>query len=638
MFKITFYPEKRTCEVEKGVTVLSAAQSAGIYINSVCGGDGICGKCKVIILNGLVTTEPTTLLSRQEVQRGYVLACTATVNSDLDVEIPIESRGEESVLLGDKKEAIYSPVHEVVRLVEEEEKKKFKLTPISSKIFLKLPKPTLRDNTSDLQRIYREIRRNREVPIMQTGLTVIKQIAKILRESNWEVTVTLGKRNGTTEVVQIEPKDTTSSNYGIAVDVGTTTVVAHLLNLNTGETLGAKGTYNKQIAYGADVISRIIYATEKGGLEKLKEAIVVNINNLISSLITENKMKLSDVTCISVAGNTTMTHLLTGIDPSFIRQDPYVPTANFLPVIRASEVGIRINPRGLLTIVPGCASYVGGDITAGVLASGMAEKEEVSILIDMGTNGELVLGNKDWLCCCACSAGPAFEGSGIKFGMRARTGAIQEFDIDRNFNVKYSVIGGVKPHGICGSGLIDLIGELLRNKIIDRVGKINRDLKTDRMRIGENGAEFVLVLGEDAMDGEDIVITDADIENLVRAKAAVYAGTSVLIKHLNLTFDNIKNYYIGGAFGTHLDIEKSIFFGLLPDLDRKKFKFLGNSSITGSRQFLLSRETRDKANLIAQKMTNFELSVDPTFMDEYMGANFLPHTDLSRFPSFEISN
>lgn len=637
MFKITFYPEKKSIEVEKSTTILSAAQAVGIYINSVCGGDSICGKCKVIVLNGLVSTEPTTLLTRHEIQRGYVLACTASVNSDLDVDIPLESRQEETqILLGDKKEALYSPVHSIARLVEEEEKVKFELAAISSKMFLKLPKPTLKDNISDLQRIYREIRREKDIPIMQTGLAVVKQIAKILRESKWEVTVTLGERNGTTEVVQVEPGDTTKSDYGIAVDVGTTTVVAHLLNLNTGETLGAKGTYNKQITYGADVISRIIYATEKGGLEKLKEAVVGNINNLISSLVTENKIKLSDCLCISVAGNTTMVHLLTGIDPTYIRQEPYVPTANFLPVIRASEVGVKINPRGILAIVPGVASYVGGDITAGVLASGMAEKDEISIFIDMGTNGEIVLGNKDWLCCCACSAGPAFEGSGIKCGMRARIGAIQSFKIDRNFEVSYSVIGTVKPHGICGSGLIDLIGELLKNKIIDRTGKINKDLKTDRLRISENGTEFVLVQDSDTMDNEDIIITDTDIENLVCAKAAVYAGASVLIKHLNLTFNDIKNYYIGGAFGTHLDIEKSIFFGLLPDLPMEKFHFLGNSSVTGSRQFLLSEEARNKANLIAQKMTSFELSIDPSFMDEYIAAKFLPHTDLSKFPSYSV--
>ena len=329
-----------------------------------------------------------------------------------------------------------------------------------------------------------------------------------------------------------------------------------------------------------------------------------------------------------------MTHLLLKIDPQYIRKEPYVPTASFVPVIRASEVGIKINPRGLLSCVPAVASYVGGDMTAGVLAAGINKSSDLSVLIDMGTNGEIVLGNKDWTVCAACSSGPAFEGSGMKCGMRARLGAIQTVEISKDFDVQYAVIGNGKPHGICGSALIDILAEFLKVGVVERSGKIKRSLNTNRIRINEdNIAEFVLVFKEETDTNEDIVISETDIDNLIRAKGAIYSGTAILVRSMGLGFNDVKHFYISGAFGSHLNIEKAIFFGLLPDIPREKYKFIGNSSIAGARMCLLSMENYEEASEIAQKMTSFELSSVPQYMDEYMSALFLPHTDLSLFPT-----
>ncbi|MFH1824701.1 MAG: ASKHA domain-containing protein [Candidatus Firestonebacteria bacterium] len=632
-YKIKFYPDNVVVTACEGENLLELARKSNIEINSVCGGDGVCGKCKVIVKSGEVTSPSTLHLDRSEVQKGYVLACLITINDDLEIEVPLESKLDEGqILLG--KEKLYSKVSDFARTESLEKKTGFKLSPLTIKLSLDLPTPSIKDNKSDLERIYREIKKYYDFPIMQTGLSVIKQIGNLLREGNWKATVTLGMRNKTTEVIQIEKGDTSFNNFGISVDVGTTTVVAEIVNLSTGEILGVKGTYNKQISYGSDVISRIIYATEKKGLDDLRNAVVENINTLINSLVSESKIKLHHITGITCAGNTTMTHLLLGIDPGYIRKEPYIPTASFVPVIRASEVGIKINPRGLLATLPCVASYVGGDIAAGVLASGIAESKDLSILIDMGTNGEIVLGNKDWLCCSACSAGPAFEGSGITSGMRARNGAIETTSIDKRFEIEYSVIGNVKPHGICGSGLIDLLGELLKSGVIDRRGKINDNLSTNKVRHNGECKEFVLVWGKDTDMGDDIVITENDITNLIRAKAAIFAGTLIMLRKLNIPIDDVKHYYIAGAFGSHLNIEKAIFFGLLPDLPRNRFEFIGNSSLTGAREFLLSESARDKCESIAKKMTSFELSVEPGYMDEYVCALFLPHTDLELFPTY----
>jgi uncharacterized 2Fe-2S/4Fe-4S cluster protein (DUF4445 family) len=395
--------------------------------------------------------------------------------------------------------------------------------------------------------------------------------------------------------------------------------------------LGAKAVYNKQASYGSDVITRIIYAKKPDGLEKLHHAVIDSMNSIIHGLIADYKVDLNDVTAILCAGNPTMIHLLLRLDPSYIRREPYVPVANFVPVIRANDAGIKINPRGLLYCAPGISSYVGGDVTAGVLSTGLFKSEDLSILIDIGTNGEIVLGNKDFLVATSASAGPAFEGSGVSCGMRSSIGAIEKVKIGKgNYSVSFQTIGGVLPVGICGSGYIELISEMLDTGLLDKNGKINQ-LAGKRTRLTENGKEFVVVFKEDSGASSDIVIAEPDIDNIKRAKAAIYAAAYFLVKKLSLEFSQVQKIFIAGGFGTSLDVEKAVRIGLLPDADREKFQFVGNSSLSGARHMILSAQARVIADEIAGKMTYFELSKETEYMDEYMAALFFPHTDLTRF-------
>ena len=639
-FKVQFYPDNKSIEVDKGKTILSAAISAGVYINSSCGGDGVCGRCKVILKKGQVITQPTGRLSLDERRRGVYLACFASVQSDLEVEVPPESRLDFEKLKSEEVDlrlkGLYTESEEVESAKSILGEEIFLHSPLATKLYLELPRPNLEDKISDLERLYRGIRRIYDIPIMQAGLANIRRLGDLLRSADWKITVTLGKRNGTTEIVLVEPGDTSHKNFGFAFDIGTTTISGQLVDLNTKQVLGTKATYNKQASFGSDVITRIIYAQEENGLEKLHHAVIDGMNQMAQELIQEHQVDLNDVNCVLCAGNTTMVHLLLRVEPTYIRREPYVPTANFVPTVRAAEAGLKINPRGLLSCVPGVSSYVGGDTTAGILSCGLYKQEDLGILIDIGTNGEIVLGNKEFLVACAASAGPAFEGSGVTCGMRASRGAIQKIKIGlRDFQVSFNTIGDMKPRGICGSGYIDLLAEMLRAGIIDKSGKIKAK-NSKRIREGETGKEFVVAFKEESNSASDIIITEADIENLKRAKAAIYSATAILVKHMHLDFSSIKKIFIAGGFGTYVDINNAINIGLLADVERERFVFVGNSALAGARQVLLSYEATKIANEIAKKTTCFELSVDPAYMDEYMAALFFPHTDLAKFPSVKV--
>ncbi|MFH1006667.1 MAG: ASKHA domain-containing protein [Candidatus Latescibacterota bacterium] len=641
--KITFLPWGSEAVVPEGTDLLAAAMAADVRLYNSCGGEGVCGRCKVIVKEGPVKTELSGRLTEQERAAGYVLACRTTVHGDVAVEVPPESRMEREQILTEEAKVsrlagLFSRAEEVERMAEGDERTLFAYSPLVTKLFLKLPVPTLQDNVSDLERLYREIRRHREIPIMQTGLSNIKKLGRLLRDSKWEVTVTLGMRNGTTEVVLIEPGDTSERNFGIALDIGTTTVAANLVDLTTSETLGVKATHNRQASYGEDVITRIIHAEKGDGLERLHHAVVDTVNDLIAALLAEHGVSLNEVTAVTCAGNMTMVHLLLRVDPYFIRREPYVPTANFMPVIRAAEAGIKLNPRALLSCLPGISSYVGGDITAGVLASGLDAGEGLFMLIDIGTNGEIVLGNKEWLVCCAASAGPAFEGSGVHSGVRAMAGAIQKVQIDPGtYELTLSTIGEGKPIGICGSGYVDAVAALLQSGIIDRSGKIRTTLPKALadLRIKELDGElaFALATDQESATGHDVLITEVDIMHLIRSKGAIYTASKVLAERMGVTLADLDKFYIGGGFGNYLNIEKAIWIGLLPDLPLERFEFIGNSSLTGARMALLSHDARAKAREIAEKMTYIELSVEPSYMQEYVGSLFLPHTDIDLFPT-----
>ena len=635
--RVTFQPGDREAVVAEGTDLLTAAIAAGVQLHSDCGGDGVCSGCKVVVRGGEVASEFSERLTAVERQAGFVLACRTTVREDVQVEVPPESRMErEQILTEGEGEQILT---DATRAGEEKgleaaEPVFAARLPLVTKLFLELPPPTVTDNISDLERLYREIRRHRKIPLMQTGLANVRKLARLLRENDWKVTVTLGQRNETTEVVLIEPGDTSGRNYGIALDIGTTTVVASLVDMNNGTILDTRGTHNRQSSYGEDVITRIIYAEKEEGLERLHRVVVDTANELISALGAENEISLNEVMAVVCAGNTTMIHLLLRIDPSYIRRGPYVPAVNFEPVIRAREAGIRINPRGLLACLPGVSSYVGGDITAGVLASGIDGVEHPSMLIDLGTNGEIVLGNREWLVCCSASAGPAFEGSGVRCGVRAVQGAVQRVEIDpQSCEVECVTIGGTRPVGICGSGYIDLIGALFRCGIIDRQGALRSDIPSPRVRVGEDGPEFVLVWSVESETGRDIVITQTDIEVLIRSKGAIFSAARLLVEKMGMTFEEVDKIYIGGGFGNYLSIEKAIWIGMLPDLPLERFEFIGNSSLSGARMALFSAEAQRKAGEIAARMTNIEMCEEPAYMGEYMSALFLPHTEFELFPT-----
>jgi uncharacterized 2Fe-2S/4Fe-4S cluster protein (DUF4445 family) len=641
-FKVTFYPERTSVEAEKGQTILAAAVAAGISVNSACGGNGGCGRCKVKIKSGKVCIPPTGLLSPDERSKGIFLACLTSVESDIEVEVPQESRVEYGALSTEeidvRLKGVYAAAEDVEATPGQVSGASFAYGPLATKVYMELLPPDLNDKTSDLERLERQIRfvikstDSIAVNNPSANLAFIRELGKQLRGANWKVTVTLGKSNNNTlEMLLIEPSDTTRRNYGICFDIGTTTLSAQLVDLNNGTVLGTRGTYNKQATFGSDVISRIVYAHQASGLEKLHRAVIEELNRMAYELVISEQIPTNSVNYFVCAGNTTMTQLLLRVDPTYIRREPYVPTANFFPVVKAHDEGFKINQHALLACVPGISSYVGGDVTAGVLSSGLDTQEQLCMLIDIGTNGEIVVGNKEFLISAAASAGPAFEGSGVTCGMRASPGALQKVKVDpRTFEVDYNVIAGIAPQGICGSGYIDSISGMLQAGLLDKNGKI-KTRSHARVREGNSGKEFVLVFKEDTGLASDIVITEADIENIKRAKAAIYSAGLVLLKHMGFQFSDLHTIFIAGGFGTYLDMENAISIGLLPDLERSKFAFIGNSSLAGARQVLLSDEALKKADGIARKMTYFELSADPGYMDEYMAALFFPHTDLSKF-------
>jgi uncharacterized 2Fe-2S/4Fe-4S cluster protein (DUF4445 family) len=466
-------------------------------------------------------------------------------------------------------------------------------------------------------------------------LPCLQGLAMKLRTKAWKATATLAKHGDIGRILQIEGGNASDRDYGLAVDVGTTTVVAQLVHLKSGNVLGVAGSHNMQTRFGEDVISRMIYACGKDeGLHPLHQAIIKNINQLIKTLTEEKGIDPRDITALAAAGNTTMSHLLLSLIPCSIRVDPYVPTANVYPQVHARELGIDIHPEAIIEVVPGVASYVGGDIVAGIIACGIADRPETRVLIDVGTNGEIAIGNNEWMVCCSASAGPAFEGGGIKHGMRATRGAIEKLVISDG-RVQYKSIGKGKIKGICGSGLIDCLYELARNHIIDGEGKFHLSPNDERLVNKDGEIKFILAPADETETGKEIVITQSDISHLIRSKGAVFAAIKSLMDYVGLKLDAIDTFFVAGGFGSYLDIPKAIGIGLLPDIERSRIKFVGNSSLMGARMCLLSAHTMERAAQIAKSTTNIELSNYQPFMDEYVAAMFLPHTDRRLFPSVD---
>jgi uncharacterized 2Fe-2S/4Fe-4S cluster protein (DUF4445 family) len=580
---IEFQPDNITVTAEEGENLLSVAASSGVYIHAYCGGDGVCGKCKVKIDEGEVYADRTTL-KQEEWDQGLRLACQATIKSDLKVTIPEKISDGRKALKRKPKTTRTISARSLDTLIGT-----WDVDPPVTKLFLELDPPTLDDNVGE------------DEPV---------------------------------RIIDVESGDTTARLYGLAVDIGTTTCSGVLIDLNSGKVIADASGYNAQIRYGEDVISRIIYAGRGGGLRALQDRVISTINNIIEDICRKMIISPSDISYIMAAGNTVMSHLLLGLDPKYIRETPYVPSVSIFPLTKAADLGIHAHPSVRLFLYPCVASYVGGDIVSGVHACQMAKSEKISLFIDIGTNGEIVVGNEEWMVCAACSAGPAFEGGGIKYGMRASNGAIENFHIHpETYDPMIITIGRIKPSGICGSGLISIVSELLEAKVIDQQGKFNRNLDHARIREGVDGWEYVLAWSQDSLLGEDIVITEVDLDNLMRAKGAMYAGYQTLLSSVGLQFEDLDRVILAGNFGAFIDLERAICIGLLPDIDRDRFYYLGNASMLGCQTSLTDVNRFRERVQIRQLITNMELSENPEFMTFYMAALFLPHTDMSLFPS-----
>jgi len=627
---VQFIPAKKSIKIPHGYNLMQAIKDCGVRIESPCGGVGTCGRCLVRIKEGKVSTKKTEFISAEEKKKGYVFSCLSRVESDLVVETFSESEVSAKIEKGiftemDSKE--YSDINR-------SEISSVEIDPWIKKAAITVEEPSLSYGTSDLFRLKKSIRQNLGIKDCLVPVDIIREIPEILRKKNLEVSVTVDSREE--KLIDIKAGKAAGKSYGLALDIGTTSLVLYLADLGSGEIIASESEYNPQISFGEDVINRIVYAGRKDGLEKLREVVLDSINGMIYKLIFNSRIKADRIVSMMIAGNSTMMHLFYGVSPKYIREEPYVTTANKFPDSSAEVLGIKRIKKARIYEIQGVASYLGGDITAGVLATDMYKKKELALFIDLGTNGELVVGNSEWMMGASCSAGPAFEGGGVKCGIRAVDGAIEKVAIDRNsYRCSIEVIGGEKPGGICGSGLIDVIGEMYLKGVIDRKGKFNKDIGNKFLKRDGDIYRYILVDGGSTVDGKDIYITEVDIDNLIRAKAAVYAGIKTLLEEVGLGINDIEKIYIAGGLGKHIYIRNAIVIGMFPDIDNKKYFFLGNTSVTGAYLSLLSKSKYEQSSKIAEKITYIELSVSMNFMDRYVAGLFLPYTDMKDFPSVE---
>ena len=634
--KIVFLPHETQIEVPDGETIIHAAMEAGVHINASCGGEGVCGKCRVRIEQGTVEGGISEKLSQEDRDKGYRLACHTAVKEDLVVRIPVESAMDASSLRMHKTPRKSAHISE---MNFDELKEKGLFVPPVEKKFLQLPEPTPQDNLPDITRLISYLNAQHDEHRLDVALSVIRKIPDAIREKDFEVTATLVRpvRDvGKTRLINVQPGDTTRRSYAIAMDIGTTTIYGQVIDLISGDVLAEYGDFNGQISYGEDVITRIVYAEKPGGLERLHEVVMSTINKVLEKIIKKSGIDHENLSTITLAGNTTMTQLMLKINPRYIRRSPYVPAATLYPPTRAKDLGMALKDHVSALVYPAVSSYVGGDIVAGVMGSGIYRTEKLTLYLDVGTNAEIVIGNRDWLACAACSAGPAFEGGGLKYGMRAEKGAIEDFSIDPlTYDPMIITIGHVRPKGICGSGLITMVATLFEMGIIDNLGKFNRDLETPRIRQADGIYEYVLAWKDETQIDRAVTLTEIDIENLIRAKGAIYSGCMTLLTEVGMNIQDIEHIILAGGFGSYVDLEKAMVIGLLPEINPDKVTFIGNGSLMGARMSSLTNRIRKDVVEVTKKMTNFELSDTTSYMDNYIAALFLPHTDINQFPKLK---
>lgn len=640
--KVNFQPSGRRGEVDEGITLLDAARHLGVDIESICGGKGTCGKCKVRIEEGYfekdaMDSRMSHLTPLTEVEKKFIkpdegpnirLACAAELKGDVKVFVPEKSRAGKQIVRKAAKEL------------------SIKLDPAVKKYYLELKQPSLHDLTvGDYERVMDALREEYGLKGIIMDYITLRSLQDLLRKGNWNITVSVWMGR---EIIKVEPGFVESS-YGIAVDIGTTTVVGYLCDLNTGKVINTESMMNPQVPYGEDVMSRITYAMmNPDGLEKMQKAIIDGLNGIIERVSSDLRVNGRNygeaIVDMTVVFNTAMHHIFLGFNPEYIGRSPFIPAIQHSLNIKARDIGIKINPASYIHVLPIEAGFVGADNVGVLIAEEPYNLDEKVLIIDIGTNGELLLGNKERVCSTSCATGPAFEGAQIKFGMRAAPGAIEKVRIDPvTKEPEYKVIGKTDWHthlekvdakGICGSGIIDAVAEMFKAGIIDKTGKFNMELNTPRVRRDIDGRpEYVLAWADETSIGTDITINQADVRALQLAKGALYAGAKLMMKRMGI--ERLDKVILAGAFGSYIDKESALTLGMFPDCDINNVYAVGNAAGDGARMALLNVSKRHDADERARWVEFVEIAVEPEFQKEFMQAMHIPHMK-DAFPNLKV--
>jgi len=615
---VTFEPEGRRVRVPCETSIFHAATEAGIVIRTECGGEGTCGKCRIIVNNKRAVNEVTdtgkTHLSTEEIDSGCRLACRTILRQDVTVMVPEESR------IGARKIQISGMERPV------------QLNPSVKKLHIVLSKPTLSDVRPDFQRLLDHLGNVQGLGALEIDNELLRKLPDVLRDANWDVTIAIWND---CKIVAADAGDTSDKLLGLAVDIGTSKIVGYVVDLMTGETLGIGSIENPQIMHGEDVISRITFAMASGEkLQTLQKLAVEGVNDVLHEACTQASVDPNDIHEMVVAGNTAMHHFLLAIQPKYLALSPYTPAVRGSINAKARELGIKIHRNGIVHVLPIIAGFVGADAVGDVLSSGIHESNELSLLLDIGTNTEVFVGNTEDILSCSCASGPAFEGAHIKHGMKAVTGAIEQVHIDPDtYEVEYKTIGDVKPVGLCGSAMVDVVAGLLKGGLINNHGRLSSEVKISRLKTANNMPEFVLAWENETATRKEIAVTQKDINEIQLAKAAMFTGCSILMKRKGMKRENLDRVLIAGAFGNYINPENAKLIGLVPDVQTEKIEFVGNTAVTGAKMALVSKEAREIAETLSKRVRYLELAIDPDFSREFASALVIPHKDLDRFPS-----
>ena len=624
-----------TATAAPGETLLETARAANLAIDAPCSGNGSCGKCRVKLLEGTVEGLQTSHITDEDYAAGWRLSCASKVSSDVTVMVPdiasaYQSRMKTADLSTGEEVAIFTRLEEDLKAAGVDFSNDFVETEVT------MEEPTLEDTMPDTERLTMALEGALGCDKVCLSYPTVHKLARVLRQSGFHVAVAGTLKDGVFHAMDVRNANEPQPMCGLAIDIGTTTVSAVITDLKTGRLLAKGSGGNGQIRYGADVINRIVEQGRKGGVERLQKAIVEEtLQPLTRALCASAKVDADRILRCCVASNTTMNHLLLGVDADPVRMEPYIPTFFHWDGLKAGDIRFVANPDAKVVLAPNIGSYVGGDITAGTLTSRIWDKDEFSLFIDLGTNGEIVFGNRDFMMSCACSAGPAFEGGDISCGMRATDGAVEAVTIDREtLEPTLSIVGkeGQKPVGICGSGIIDVIAELYRTSAISAKGHFvreNRHILRDEHGMGR----YVLAFSNESDTGREIAITEVDIECFIRAKGAIFSAIHIMLSSLDMDVSVLEHIYVAGGIGSGINMENAVRIGMFPDVDRALFQYIGNSSLAGAYALELSNAAEEKVHELASNMTYLELSTEPKYMEEFVAACFLPHTNKELFPS-----